>query len=318
MKNKLLIFTLILLSLVIFSQSQKPIASILDLDPPSIYNIGPGGITIFYDYEKTRRSVQIIYSFDELKYFDPQNNVLLILGPDKDVDSIDSLFSWIGKGGVAIVGDELNHSKQILNYIGIEQSTAIPGVGEAQCIIGNTTIEIVIDVAKTLLSSNSKSSILCLYGSMPIAYNVSYGNGYIVVIGDSSIVINEILATLNISVNNIFFMEHIIDGKGLIIYEGGRVYRPVEAQAIAQTISVIVNGLSDLFQWLLFRQGNVSLLEFFTGLVVLSMLYLTVKFGIMANPRKYLSSSVESNKEFIKNIRKEILVGVDKWQNIQR
>ncbi|MEL9940386.1 MAG: hypothetical protein QW348_06530 [Ignisphaera sp.] len=318
MRNKLLVFTLILLSLVIFSQYQKPIASILDLDPPSIYNIGPGGITFFYNYEKTRRSVQIIYSLDELKYFDSRNNVLLILGPDKDVGDIDTLFSWIEKGGVAVVGDELNHSKQILDYIGIEQGNVIPGVGEAWCIIGNKAIEIVIDVAKALQSSNSRSNVLCLYGSMPVAYNVSYGNGYIIVIGDSSIVINEILAKPSISVNNSLFMDYIIGGKGLIIYEGGRVYRPVEAQVIAQAMSFIVDGLSDALQWLLFRQGVLSLLGFFTGLAILSMLYLTIRFGIVSSPRKYLSSAVQIDRKFIENIRRQILAGVDKWQSTRR
>lgn len=318
MRNKLLVFTLILLSLVIFSQYQKPIASILDLDPPSIYNIGPGGITIFYNYEKTRRSVQIIYSLDELKYFDSRNNALLILGPDKDVDDVDNLFSWIEKGGVAVVGDELNHSKKLLDYIGIEQGNVILGVGEARCIIDNTTIEIVIDVARALRSSNSRSSILCLYDSMPIAYNVSYGNGYIIVIGDSSIVINEILAKPSISVNNSLFMDYIIGGRGLIIYEGGRVYRPVEAQVIAQAISFIVDGLSNALQWLLFRQGVLSLLGFFTGLAALSMLYLTIRFGIVSSPRKYLSSSVQTDRKFIENIRRQILAGVDKWQSIRR
>jgi hypothetical protein len=311
-----LIISLLLLIILIFSQTRAPIAYVVERDPPSVFNYGSGGITIFYYSELGKRRVGIVYSLQELRNFDPQDYILMLLGPDSIVKDVDYLIEWIDRGGVALIGDELNFSTDMLKRLGIEYGNDFHGVFLARCFLGNKTIDIIIDVAKELMAVNSKAKPLCFCMSKPIAYNVSLGRGYAIVVGDSSIVINEILSQPTFAKNNTELAELVIGNRGLLIYEGSRIYTPVYAQAIAQFIDELLNGLTQILRWIIVERGAISSLEFALGVVAVLMVYMLIKFGIQENPKRYLEQQ-RITKNVAKDVQRRILIGVSTWGKLK-
>uniref|UniRef100_A0A7C5XHB1 DUF4350 domain-containing protein n=1 Tax=Ignisphaera aggregans TaxID=334771 RepID=A0A7C5XHB1_9CREN len=305
-----------MLLILIFSQTRTPITQIIEYDPPSIYNLGPGGITKFFYSKALERKINIIHNLHDLKLYEPQSHVLMILSPDKDIEDIDFVFSWIREGGVAIIGDELNHSINIFKAFGVEYYGDVAGINIAKCVINNKTIDIVINVAKALISSNMDAETICFYGSMPIAYNISYGAGYIVLLGDSSIVINEISSYPLLAKNNTMFIDIVIGDRNLIIYEGSRIYTVLEAQIISQIINAFLNGLTTILAWITIGRGVIGIVEFSIGIIAMVMFYTLVVFGLQSNPRKYLGVYTQTSKKLVKDLKESILLGVKKWMEI--
>uniref|UniRef100_A0A7C4FBA4 DUF4350 domain-containing protein n=1 Tax=Ignisphaera aggregans TaxID=334771 RepID=A0A7C4FBA4_9CREN len=316
MKNKLLVFSLFLVFILVLSQTRTPIAHIIERDPPSVFNFGPGGITTFYYREYGKRRVSILYNLQELRGFDPQSHVLMLLSPDRRVENVNYLVEWVDSGGVAVICDELNYSIDVLKVLGIEYNSDVSGIAVARCALGNETIDILIDVAKKLKAVNSDAKPLCFYGIEPIAYNVSLGRGYAIIVGDSSLVINEILSQPTIAKNNTKFVEFLINDRNLLIYEGSRLYTPIYAQVIAQYIDVVLNGLTRVLRWVISERGAVGSLGVALGVTAILMMYIALRFGIQTNPKKYLQlqSTIRNTAE---STWERLLIGVSAWEKLE-
>lgn len=314
--SRALVFSIIIISLLFFAYSRISIYSLLEGDPPSIYNYGFGGISNYIDKRIFIYKVDIIFGFRNLDSYNPRINTLLIIGPDKPIDEedIDIILKWTYQGGRTIIADESNSTALLLNRIGISIKSTIWSITKGSCIVNYDNvsyIDVLFNVYSILdISPNIDASALCVYGDSILAIERPYGEGLFIVIGDSSIIINDVLLKSSLAMNNTLFMDYLIGKRDIILYEGSRIYRSIDAEIFIGILNTLVNALSFISNLIV----GGSFLSIFIRVIVLSstiIVGLIMRFGFPRSPQSYkYREGIEST---LFDLRKHVLEGLRKW-----
>jgi len=162
---------------------------------------------------------------------------------------------------------------------------------------------------------NINASSLCVYGDSILAIERSYGEGLFIVIGDSSIVINDVLLKSPLATNNTLFMDYVIGERDIILYEGSRIYRSIDAEIFIGILNALINALSFIASLIV----GGSFLNIFIRVSVLSSIIivgLIMKFGFPRPPQSYRYSGGVENTLF--DLRKHVLEGLRKWGIVEQ
>ncbi|AFL66575.1 DUF4350 domain-containing protein [Desulfurococcus amylolyticus] len=250
-------------------------------DPPSVYNNMPGGLTIFASSEAVERRVDIIYSLDDIYRYDPGKYTLLIVGPDTRVDTSPRLRQWIEDGGLLIVMDETMNTEELLRGFDIylESTPAIQEIATGVCSAGNANIRVVFNVY-TVVYSTSNHTVLCRVNDKTTGLSRSIGRGMVIAIGDSSLVINEVLSKGGAWYGNRLFIDMVSNGRDLVVYEGGRTYTYSSTSVITQYIRGLILLASDASESILYIRNPLLKLLAVLTIILAILTVVLLKLGL--------------------------------------
>lgn len=308
-QSKILSIIILLIILLVVSHTKTPLYSVIERDPPSPFNYGPGGISKFYIDEIYKRRVELIYTPARLSYYIPNRYALLIIGPDDYIEDYKEIFLWVGRGGITIVMDELNYSITLLNSLGIQQGSMYSTIAIGSCSIGNQSLNVLFNVFRVLEVNNSNASTLCLVNGLPTAFTIPYGNGTFIIFSDSSIVINNVMDSIY-AMNNSLCIDYLIGGRGVIIYEGSRIYSTVEAKVIAYMLNTVFLSINMLITYLL---GFDILRRVIAFLLVtcLVIIYIVNRFGFSRKLR--IGLKITRDKKGRNVLVDDLMRGMSVW-----
>ncbi len=184
------------------------------LTEPSPTNPGPGGLTKFVSLlEKRGYEVVAPRSLSEaLQYLNrvsPEVSALVVLGLSRsDAKSVASVKRWVSKGGELVVLDELSDVDQLLNAVGMSKTPPVIAVANATCL---NNLTVLFDVFSVV----SGGKAICVSSGMVLAVEKHVGKGLVVLVGDSSLVINY-LSRFTVFKNNTAFLLKIIGERRVI------------------------------------------------------------------------------------------------------
>ena len=312
--SKLYVLGLLLIVFLLIIYSGIEISRSITGDPPSIYNDGNGGVSMYFSRKLLSNGVSIIYSFDELTRYVPSRYILFIIGPDEPLrnNDVEYILRWTSSGGIVVVMDETENISSLLIRLGIDLEGSRIDVSRGVCRINNKTYTVVFDVY-TYLSTNMDYAPICWIGKYVLGYRVGYGKGIIYIIGDSSLVINEILYKPIISKNNTLFVDQLIDGRRIILYEGSRPFIYTRSHMLLTSINGFLDGVANIFEYLLINNDPEIVLTRIIILLGISSLFILIRYGIPQSPYMYSYRISPLHKR--SEIRKMIYEGVERWLN---
>ncbi|MEM2606186.1 MAG: hypothetical protein QW101_03955 [Ignisphaera sp.] len=311
-KNRLILILLGSVCLLLLISSPVTLLMSLEMDPPSIYNSGFGGLERYVVDIMFSKNVEIIFRFSELHRFKPEEFSLLVVGPDEEIHDVEKIIDWVSKGGIAIVLDELNYTKPLMTRLGLSRGNMFNVIDVADCHFDGMQTKILVNVFTEVVSDNVDNlQQICRYNDIPIAVRIRYGRGMIVVVGDSSLVINDVyLKSPQWYRINSGFIRLLSMDRDIIIYEGSRRYSRITSAIIALVISNINNGIPDIINIVI---GD-SLMNRLISVIILmfvSVLYTVYRFGI---PKYRIDESITfkyveriDHQEFREKVRKGML-----------
>lgn len=279
-KSRLFLTILGLTSLLIFSSSSITLFNVLEMDPPSVYNNGPGGLEKYAMHLMSNQNeVKIIYRFRDLLKFEANEFSVIIAGPDEQIQEVDELIEWVYRGGIAIVLDEFNHTSPLLLKFGLSRGSMLNLIDLAECKINEIKVKILVNVFIEILGNSSARS-LCHYRNSSIAMYVNYGKGVFVFVGDSSLVINEIYYKSPSWYRiNTEFIRLLSANRKIIIYEGSRQYHKITSSFLAIVLTNINTGIADLISFIL-RSSLLNRLICLIVVLFILTLYIAYKFEL--------------------------------------
>lgn len=280
---------------------------VLEKDPPSIFNRGSGGLSTFASEIALSRDLKIIYSFSELNRISPEHYALLVIGPDQELYDTEYLDTWISSGGLVIILDELDYSLGLLKSFELGLGDTRSVIDIAMCNVNNMSMPIFVNVFRGI--RYLEGDVLCVYNGIPVAVSVEYGKGKIVVVGDSSLCINELASKIPSWYNlNKQFILLISGERKIAIYEGARVYSETTSYLIADVLSILPNVVSDVA--LFFYEKTFLLRSLFISILAfISTLFIIFKFGL---PQRPIHKKVGEHETY-KNLKAKIDEGVEAW-----
>lgn len=312
--SKTYIVLIATLALVLIALSSIPIYTVLEYDPPSVFNEASGGLSRYFLDVVFSKGVDIIYSFSELSYYaKPSMYALLIVGPDKDLADVKYVVEWVRRGGIVVVLDEYNGSLSLLKYFGFDFGTMISAKASTICELNNTKLVIYLNVFREVKPSTN-STVLCRYGYVPIAVSLNYGNGKIIVVGDSSLIINEIAIKASQWYRaNMAFIDMLTEWRHLIIFEGARVYSQEFSYVILRYISAVLSIFTNLLKYALEQPLEIRALVILI-ISFLSTVYTMSRYGY---PRKHELEFIKSSKSYERIylvLKDRVVQGVEVWR----
>ncbi|MEM4849160.1 MAG: hypothetical protein QXM55_05955, partial [Ignisphaera sp.] len=158
---------------------------------------------------------------------------------------------------------------------------------------------------------------ICVNEYGPTVYRIMYGRGQVYLMGDSSLLINELFVKAPASFsNNTAFMYDLIGGKRLIIYEGSRVYGYAELRALSSVFTLLFSFISIIFSNIM-NLGFIPRTIFLLILTLLSTVLVMAKLGTPKSLRKIFEldqKSVDEKKTFeLSKLINNISLGVKTW-----
>ena len=316
--GKSLILILLIFSLIMLFRFNMLIELGVLHDPPSVYNTGPGGITDFVTYLR-REGFKVYYieSASEINAFKPSETLLMVLSPDEKLDreSIEYFLEWVERGGKLVILDELNNSVPLANSLGVSYGAKRLEVIIASCRIGSEHAKLLLDVYRYVYGGKT----LCSVQNKSVAVFIEYGNGAVIIFGDSSIFINSILSTKYNTMQIYFLRKYIIDRSNIVFFEGKRIHRFIElspAAAILRLSAKAISVISSAF----FAE---DILRRIVALLILILIIIVITVPIFTKEKisipKYLrfSKFIESSRS-IEKIRKELTEKIKYWLEVYR
>lgn len=194
MPRWLFVAAAVLSTIVIASSYELVLYGGLATDPPSVNNLGPGGLSLIFTKLKLR-GVEVVElrSIEVLDQLNPRETVLVIASPDTPLaeNEVDKLLEWVSRGGKLVVMDELGSTMPLLSRLGITLGDRVHGISLGYCRLGGLQMSVLFDVYAPVYGGEP----ICTTGNTTVAVRVGYGKGYVLIYGDSSIAINEVIAS---------------------------------------------------------------------------------------------------------------------------
>lgn len=212
--------SLALLWLVVASSVELYVVGAPKGDVPSLYNMGPGGITELVSYVTLFKRVKLVVGVEELRQYEPRTSVLLVAGLEKSLSDteISELLRWVSEGGKLVVADEYLVPLRLLQVLNVSLGPASYSIDLGRCTIGGRDFDVLFNVYREVVGGRT----LCWVGGVPVAAEVALGRGTVLVFGDSSIAINEVLRSRYRPTQLAFLLE-VLDRDTVAVFEGGRL-----------------------------------------------------------------------------------------------
>ncbi len=280
-------------------------------DSPSIYNNGPGGVSYFFMVMMYRNSPIVITDFDDLHQYTPWIHVLFIISPDKpiSIDDARKVLEWVRNGGEVIVMDETNNTDAILKLLGVNTGVFAGRVVMGICRVDDRAVPVLFDVFKTFPEPRNARPI-CWAGNGVVAFEKKIGKGEVIVIGDSSLVINYIVTDTRYGVHDTYFIKRLVGNKEILVYEGNRAYRMMYSLKGVMTINTIMAMVSG-FPGLFF--GHRGLLKIISLMILWMITTGFVSMYLFSFPRAPYPKLKKPARHEALITRKEIQRGLKDW-----
>ena len=280
-------------------------------ESPSIYNNGPGGVSYFFTAVMFRHSPIVVMSFDELHQYPPWLYALFIISPDKPISMDDALkvLDWVKNGGEVIVMDETNNTMTFLKLVDAVPNAFIGYVVMGMCRVNDKPVPVVFDVYQTFFKID-KGKPLCWAGNSVVAFEKKIGKGKIIVIGDSSLIINYMLLDTQYGTFNTYFIQQLVGPRSILIYEGNRAYRIVYSVKGVMTINAIMTVITSLPSMFFAHQGIIRIAALLCLWLVITGFISLYLFSFPRSPYPKLKKPVKP-EALITN--KEIMRGLKDW-----
>ncbi|MEM2006827.1 MAG: DUF4350 domain-containing protein [Sulfolobales archaeon] len=219
--SRALLLSVAVLWLVFLSIMQIPLIQSLEGDPPSLYNRGDGGLSELVSAMTIYKKIKAARSVEDIWLYDPSSSVLLILGLDffpKEYEIL-QILRWVEKGGELIVLDEFTTPRPLLEKVNLSVGQLISDISLGVCCVSGFNRTVLFNVYREVLGGIP----ICWVSGIPVATEVRHGNGKILVFGDSSIFINEVLRS-RYRQAHLSFVLALLDRDTVVFYESGRVF----------------------------------------------------------------------------------------------
>ncbi len=257
-------------------------------DSPSIYNYYNGGVSLYFNDKSLKNGLSVIHSLDELSSYNPANHVLFIISPDKKITLSSRVKEWVSKGGLLVVMDETHNTLPLVKLFNIEYGKYHESVVLGNCSINNKNYLVLFNVYQSIKTDTMiNAEPICRVRNETVAVYLKHGSGGVFVIGDSSLVINEIYVKHQNIENNTGFVDSIIGDRSIIVYEGDRNYTGGTEFEAGKIITGLVSWIRDtagsMFNGTMIEvAGKASLLVLIITVAVILV------YGPPSNPYKVL------------------------------
>ena len=280
-------------------------------DSPSIYNDGPGGVSYFFTAVMFRHSPIVVMSFDELHQYAPWLHVLFIISPDKPISMDDALkvLDWVKSGGKVIVMDETSNTVAFLKLVGAAPGAFVGYVVMGMCRVNDMPVPVVFDVYQTF-SKIDEGKPLCWAGNSVVAFEKKIGKGEVIVIGDSSLIINYMLLDTRYGAPNTYFIQQLVGPRAILIYEGNRAYRMIYSVKGVMTINAIMTAITSLPSMFFAHQGIIRIVALLSLWLVVTGFISLYLFSFPRTPYPKLKKPVKPGALITD---KEIMRGLKDW-----
>lgn len=288
--SRTVIVSLAVLWLVFLSIYQIPVIQSLLGDPPSLYNKGDGGVSEFVSQFSIYRRVKAIRDSRDLWQYDPRTSLLLVAGLDKflDYSEISEVMDWVARGGYLVVMDEYPTPGPLLTRLNISLGAAVTEITLGNCTVGSATFSVLFNVYREVLGGRP----ICWANGLSVAVELSVGRGRIVIVGDSSIAINEVLRS-GYRATQIAFLLALMNRETIVFYEGGRV--ATEIALSPRSLIALFYYLSKFISYVVYSGAPYGIV----GVIIVSVLVIT---AVFPRPRIGIRRFSESRKAPLKKL----------------
>ncbi|MEM4970819.1 MAG: DUF4350 domain-containing protein [Sulfolobales archaeon] len=316
MAARVIAISLLIMIVIILGLQDIAIPTIQAYDPPSIYNTGRGGYSDLYVLlRRIGFSVDAIDSTSQIQGFDPKSWILVMASPDRDLGKRDAdlILKWISAGGKAVILDELGTVNEILYMVGLNISGYSSNIDLASCRLGDRVYGVVFNVYRVIdISGSPNATIICVVHGIPTAVGISIGGGELIFIADSSIVINEVLAS-RYRESNVGFFIVLLGRRNVLFYEGNREIILLKTSYILKAF-LVVPALIIYSINAAYSAGPIAVSMLMIGSFMMASLWLISSLGIyrsVARPR------APRGKRHI-DIDSIMMRGVERWRRLVR
>lgn len=310
-----LVLALLIVALLVLGASDIAAPLAHASDPPSIYNAGGGGYSKMYgQLKRLGIRAEAVEDLSQLRSRSPGEWILVVASPDRPLGEGDAeaVAGWIASGGAALILDELGTTGALLKILGIEISGPVREVGWASCFYSGRNATILINVFSTLRGG----SPVCASREGAVASAVRLGSGEALVVGDSSLAINEVISRQGRGgPNPVFFLSAIAalggGGRGVLFYEGGREFVAIRTSQVlvgaAAALSLLSYALSAALS-----SGPLGSAALVGGAALLAAAALSNLLGPPELPRKAGARAGGGD------IRAAVEKGLERWRSPSR
>lgn len=214
--------TILGLWLVFLSTVQIPLIQFIEGDPPSIYNTGDGGMTELISSLTLFKKVKVAESLEDMWSYDPESTVFLVVGLSSSLTDleVESIVRWVERGGHLVILDEYTTPQILLQRFGLSMGGASQDVTQGSCRSGSREIKVLFNVYREVIGGET----ICSVRNTSVAVSKIIGRGKVVVVGDSSLFINEVMKSQYRQYQMSFALD-LLDRDTVVFYEGGREFK---------------------------------------------------------------------------------------------
>jgi hypothetical protein len=193
------------------------------------------------------------------------------------------VLKWVSMGGVLILMDETNNTRELAGTFGVIYGPLRMRIGKAYCTINGRRITVLFNIYRELKPTGSGCMVLCRVGGAPTAVRTRYGAGTVYIVGDSSIVINELYFKNEYTEGNEAFVNQMVGNRMILVYEGARNY----TRGVEYGSATILTGLAD---WLrdsssmIFRGSTFDVFARVSGLLLAVSIIVFLMYGLPRSP----------------------------------
>lgn len=222
--SRALLISLLALWLVFLSVLQIPIVQSIVGDPPSVFNRGDGGLSELVSALTVFKKIKAVRNFDEIWQYDPSTSVLLLSGLDNPLRESDAsiVLEWVESGGKVVVLDEYVAPRLLLEKVSVSLDSLTSSIALGECRLGSSRYQALFNVYREVLGG----SPICWVQNTVVGVEVAIGRGVLLVLGDSSTFINEVLRSRYRHFQIVFALA-LLDRDTVVLYEGGRAFAEI-------------------------------------------------------------------------------------------
>ena len=314
--DRVIAITILIIAIVVLGLQDIAIPTIQAYDPPSIYNTGRGGYSDLYILlRRMGFFTEAIDSISQLRGFDPKTWILIIASPDMDLGrhDADTILKWVSAGGKAVILDEIGTVDEIIYMVGFNLSQYLSNIDTASCRLGDKIYEVVFNVYRTIeIYNSSNATVVCVVRNTPTAIRINIGDGELIFIADSSIAINEVLAS-RYGEPNLRFFTTLLENRNVIFYEGNREIILLKTSYILKAL-LIVPALVSYAINSAYSAGPIAVSILIIGSFMMASLWLISSLGIN---RSIVKPKTPVRKRHI-DIDGIMMRGVERWRKLVR
>ncbi len=278
--SKALLLALLILAalLLLFYPKNIYVEGSLVGDPPSVFNVKNGGVSTYFRVKAPLHGLVVIYSFSELEKYSPNHYALFIIGPDREVAPSGELENWVRRGGTLIIMDESDNTRSLVRAFGVEYGSLEREIKLGNCTFNGRVLIVLFNVYRDLKPVHGGCTVICRVRNDTVALETRYGSGRVYVVGDSSLVINELYIKNQNIWDNPLFVDEMIGDRKILVYEGARNYTHETVYGTGKILSGIADLLRDSASSV-FNDTTILVASKISGIIIAATIFLFITIG---------------------------------------